>query len=280
MLHNFERCLEKQPEYETDNLKVLYYDLEKNYNATYKSYEYNRICTILSGRKHVTINGGQQFIYSPTDFILLPPHSSVEMEIPENTKAVVYEISDQLIDEVTDRIQNSLNVDLLSEDKDKIAPHQIQTIDSSLKKINQIFSENNPDKGFLIELSSKELVYNLLKNNYVAAKYSENLQDPVRYTIHYIQEHIYSMVSIQEIANQLNLSLSSLSNRFKKTTGFTPVEYINLVKLKKAREDLSSKSVTEVCFELGYENISYFIHLFKKHYGETPKQYSLRILKQ
>ena len=280
MLHNFERCLEKQPEYETDNLKVLYYDLDKNYTATYKSYEYNRICTILSGKKHVTINGGQQFVYTPTDFILLPPNSSVQMEIRENTKAVVYEISDQLIDEVTDRIQTGLDIDLLSEDKDQIAPHQIHTIESSLKKINQIFTENNPDKGFLIELSSKELVYNLLKNNYVAPKYNENLQDPVRFTIHFIQTHIHAMVSIQEIANQLNLSLSSLSNRFKKTTGFTPVEYMNLVKLKKAREELHTKSVTEVCFELGYENISYFIHLFKKHYGETPKQYSMRILKQ
>jgi AraC-like DNA-binding protein len=55
--------------------------------------------------------------------------------------------------------------------------------------------------------------------------------------------------------------------------GITPKEYITNQKLAQAKEMLKNQNVTEVAYDLGYENISHFIALFKAKYGITPKQY-------
>ncbi|TCO77399.1 helix-turn-helix domain-containing protein [Marinisporobacter balticus] len=277
MLYNFTRCLEKNSEYETDYLKILYYDLKKGYKGTYRSYEYNRICTIHSGSKHVTINEGSQFVYSPSEFILLPPHSSVEMDIPEDTNAIVFEISDQIVDKIKDNIQNKFDTALIHEDANDIKLHSIKTIRSQISRINNTLMINDPDKGFLIDLITQELVYHLIKNNFLPDEMNYNLNDPIEYTLKYMHTHIHEAIYLSDLANELNISQSSLSSKFKTATGFTPKEYFNMIKIKKSKDELLSKSVTEVCYSLGFENISYFINLFKKHYGETPKKYAMRM---
>ncbi len=55
----------------------------------------------------------------------------------------------------------------------------------------------------------------------------------------------------------------------------SPQKYIHLRKLKKSLELLKATSVTDAAFSLGYENPSYFIQLFKREFGMTPKQYQL-----
>lgn len=277
MLHNFLRCLEQNSGYETDNVKILYYDLEKGYEGTYRSYEYHRVCTILDGSKHVAINKGEEFVYNPSEFILLPPHSSVEMTIKEHTKAVVYELNDTVVDHMADRIQNSIDRGLTEEHRDDIHAHSLKGIHSPIHRINQTLQSPEQDKHILIDLLTEELVYHMFKNHYLKNVKEMDHNRPVEYAIHYLHEHVNENISITELAYMLNLSPSHFSFMFKSAIGITPKAYLSLLKLKKAKQLLASKSVTEVAYELGYENISYFIHLFKKEFGETPKKYAMRV---
>ncbi|MGY5708961.1 helix-turn-helix domain-containing protein [Vibrio cincinnatiensis] len=59
-------------------------------------------------------------------------------------------------------------------------------------------------------------------------------------------------------------------------TGQTPTAYLTEIKLQQAKPLLRQVSVTEAALELGYENISYFIRLFKNKFGLTPKQYQVQ----
>lgn len=277
MLNNFERYFENNHEFETEYVKVLYYDLKKDYTGTYKSYDYNRICTISEGVKKVRINNGQSFEYSTSEFILLPPNSSVDMKITTDTKAVVYEISNKLIEDTKEHIQNRFDLQVFEEDEHHINAHKLDSIVFPLKRINEFLMSKEKETTFLIDLYSQELAYTLLKSRLITECYHSELHDPIQFTIQLFKKNITGNLSVQEIAGQLNMSTSNLSYRFKKQTGFTPKEYYNLLKLKKSREFLTTKTVSEVCYMLGFENISYFIALFKKYYGETPKQYSLRL---
>ena len=56
-------------------------------------------------------------------------------------------------------------------------------------------------------------------------------------------------------------------------TGISPVKYMHALKMSRAKELLIRMSVTDTAFELGYETPSYFIRIFKDHFGYTPKKF-------
>ena len=62
---------------------------------------------------------------------------------------------------------------------------------------------------------------------------------------------------------------------FRDVTGETPVEYITTYRLEMASEMLlSGAKVTDVALDCGFNDLSYFIHIFKKNLGISPKQYA------
>ncbi|MBE0652848.1 MAG: helix-turn-helix transcriptional regulator, partial [Bacteroidales bacterium] len=68
------------------------------------------------------------------------------------------------------------------------------------------------------------------------------------------------------------VSTTQLYRKIKALTGYSPVEFIRIVKLQKAYEMLVErhKSVKEVCYLSGFNNVSYFIKCFKEQFGVTP----------
>lgn len=277
MIHGFDKHFENNHNFETEYLRILYYDLAKDYKDVYKSYQYNRLCTIISGKKHVEINDSKEFEYTNSEFLLLPPNSSVKMDIKEKTIAVVYELSDKLIEDTKNHVQIKHQTDLKNIDNDIVKEKLQDNIKSTIQRINTYCMSDDPNKSFLIDLSSKELTYNLIKNHFIPVNNLEENSDPVNYTMNYLQNNVNNIVSINEIASILNMSASNLIYSFKKRTSMTPKEYHNILKLKKSKEELKYKNVTEVCYELGFESVSYFIKLFKHYYKETPKQFAMRM---
>lgn len=275
MINNFDPRFEKSDGLETNYLKILYYDLSKNYEETYKSYQYARFCTIANGSKQVTINNGTEFTYKSSDFIVLPPHSQVQMKITEPTTAIVYEISGQLIERVVSRLEN-IQDQTVAQNSQVISKIKYEGFTKShVDRINHYCMSNDPNKEYLIDLCAQELAYSLVKQVNLNWLCNEKV-DPVQYTIQYLKEHIYDKSdTIGEIAFKLNMSPSNLINQFKKATQLTPKVYHNRLKLQQALNDLNALSVSEVCYNLGFESISYFIKLFKETYGITPKQYVL-----
>ena len=98
-------------------------------------------------------------------------------------------------------------------------------------------------------------------------------KNPLNKAIRYIHERIKEPISICQLAHDLNMSEASFCQSFKKIMGITPKEYVTSLKLTKAKSLLQNQNVTEVAYDLGYENISHFITLFRNKYGVTPKQY-------
>lgn len=78
--------------------------------------------------------------------------------------------------------------------------------------------------------------------------------------------------NVKEMASSLNISSTQLYRKVKALTGYSPVEFIRLIKLQKAYEHLveRNKSVKEVCYLSGFNNVSYFIKCFKDQFGITP----------
>jgi AraC-like DNA-binding protein len=74
-------------------------------------------------------------------------------------------------------------------------------------------------------------------------------------------------------ANLCDMSESNFRRLFKDYIGFSPVDYRNEMRLINARNKLQSGeyNVSEAAYECGFSNLSFFIRLYKKKYGHTPK---------
>lgn len=278
MLTNFNRDLELTDGLETDFMRLLYYDLSPQFNSVYKSYEYSRLCTIIEGRKHVSVNDGAQFTYNPGKFIVLPPHSNIRMDIDVPTKALVFELNSELLKKVSEKICIEYNVDFDSVVADKFFLGNFsQNMTSCIDKIACTSTEANRNKEFLLDLYAQELVYNLVQIKGIQQILNIDSDNPVQKAIRFMQQNYNHAISMKQLSADLNMSEANFCQYFKKITGVTPKDYLTNLKLSKARDMIRNGSVTDAAMDLGYENISHFITLFKEKYGITPKQYQKEI---
>lgn len=82
-------------------------------------------------------------------------------------------------------------------------------------------------------------------------------------------------VSLNYVAEKVNLAPAYVSYIFKRETGQTLIKYITEIKMEKAKMLLEEGvlKVGQVARACGYENQSYFNRAFKNYYGLTPKQF-------
>jgi len=86
--------------------------------------------------------------------------------------------------------------------------------------------------------------------------------------------------NVTALASQLNLSPRYLSDMLKQETGKTAIEliHISLVNEAKNRLRLDDQRVSDIAYELGFGDLSYFSRLFKKETGITPNQFKKQTL--
>lgn len=87
---------------------------------------------------------------------------------------------------------------------------------------------------------------------------------------------------VDQLCESLNLSRSQLFRKFKVICDSTPGEFIRAERLNYAVALMRSEDITinEICYRSGFTNPSYFITIFKKHFGKTPKEYASEIIKK
>ncbi|WP_244620327.1 helix-turn-helix domain-containing protein [Chitinophaga japonensis] len=92
-----------------------------------------------------------------------------------------------------------------------------------------------------------------------------------------VTAHVNSNVTVEELAFLCNMSLSTFKRRFARIYGNSPNRWLLEKRMERAAEMLrqGDHKASEICYELGYENLSSFIQSFKRVYGITPKQYQL-----
>jgi AraC family transcriptional regulator len=91
----------------------------------------------------------------------------------------------------------------------------------------------------------------------------------------YINAHPGRNIRLDDLAALTGMSAYHFLRQFRKSMNQSPLQYIISARMEPARKLLlkSRLSVTEIALEIGYESISHFINLFKRHTGVTPDRY-------
>ncbi|MCL6459618.1 MAG: AraC family transcriptional regulator, partial [Gorillibacterium sp.] len=95
----------------------------------------------------------------------------------------------------------------------------------------------------------------------------------------YIDAHYYENFTLARMADMSHMSVSYFSMLFKKTTGQTFLNYLNLVRLQKAKELLREPDlkIYEIADMAGYTSLPYFNRIFKQIVQITPVEYRRRL---
>ncbi|WNR45765.1 response regulator transcription factor [Paenibacillus roseipurpureus] len=94
-----------------------------------------------------------------------------------------------------------------------------------------------------------------------------------------LKEHYTEKLSLQDVADHVEMSRSYIVNLFKQETGTTIWNYVVSLRMMKARELLLSTNMKayEISFAVGYDNSMHFSQLFKGYYGLSPMEYKKRM---
>lgn len=86
-------------------------------------------------------------------------------------------------------------------------------------------------------------------------------------------------LNVEDLGQNIGLSRSQLYRKLKSLTGYSPNEFLRLIRLKKAYALLSSSelNVSEIAYDTGFTSSSYFAKCFKDYYDESPTDFLKRV---
>lgn len=137
-----------------------------------------------------------------------------------------------------------------------------------LKKSNDIAA--------LSPLYLKEILYRLLisHNNLELRQfaYIEGNAYKISQAISFINENLFENISIEEITNNINMSVSSFHKHFKIITAVSPLQYIKKQRLQKAKNLMliENMDITGASYYVGYQSISQFSREYSDYFGLNP----------
>jgi len=147
--------------------------------------------------------------------------------------------------------------------------------------LGELVDEKDPFRQFLVfmcllnEMATAAPYRVLASSSFARADVHDEDSRRIRKVKQYINDHYHEPVRLEDLAGLAGMSQSSFSSFFKLHTGRTLSEYLIDIKLGHAARMLvdTSKSIAEICYESGFNNLSNFNRIFKARRGATPREF-------
>ena len=245
------------------------------------------VTSMLRGKKVMHLFDKEGFDYLPGETVIVPSNVEMKIDFPEASR----QNPTQCLALALDHTKISEILNLLNEKYPKEGSNNFWQLNAnnyffynnvelatSIQKLIKVCLSDSVTKDVIADLTLQEMLIQIiqlqtqksLENNTFSD--SNSSLSPI---ISYIKANIHSSINMKKLSDVANMSTTAFHRFFKKELGITPVEFIAQEKIKMAKTLLSEPNIhiNEVSYELGYEDSNYFIRLFKKHEGITPKQY-------
>ncbi|ARV60804.1 AraC family transcriptional regulator [Nostocales cyanobacterium HT-58-2] len=135
-----------------------------------------------------------------------------------------------------------------------------------------------------IEALTTTLCIHLLKHYSVSSAkmitHSEGLSDlKLRQATEYINQNLEKDLGLAEIATAVGMSMYHFSRLFKKSTGYSPHQYVMNCRIERAKRLLTKteEAIDQICQQVGFQSQSHFTNVFRKLIGITPNAYRKQV---
>lgn len=155
-----------------------------------------------------------------------------------------------------------------------------QKTGKKLKKKLIKFAKSEGAEKMLLFISifktlSEEKKFKYLSSEGFELKSSSKGEDRIQKVINYIGENYIKDISLEDLANIANMTTNSFCRYFKSRTGKTPFQFIREFRVNKACQMLinGEKSISQICYDTGFNSFSSFNRIFKNLKGISASEY-------
>jgi AraC-like DNA-binding protein/quercetin dioxygenase-like cupin family protein len=116
--------------------------------------------------------------------------------------------------------------------------------------------------------------YQILNAERISLDLNGREQERINRIYEFVESNYIQPIDIQVVASLANMTVPAFCRYFRKMTQMTFTDFVNEFRITQARKLLTSdRSIGDVCFECGFNNLSHFNKVFKQRTGQTPGQY-------
>jgi len=236
-----------------------------------------------SGFRHI---GDHISKYKDSDIALIGPnipHLNFDYGVKETVDTVVVQMKENFLG------RDFLNIPEFAKIKKlfKLSEHGLsfsgstkQVVGEMLKKMQQL--EHFEQLLLLLQIfqllaDSDEVT--VLNKRPAGNKSFEKEQQRMGHVYEYIESNYQQKPDVNAVAARVHLTTAAFCRFFKKHTKMTFTDFVNQYRINQAKNYLlQDKSISETCYEVGFDSVSYFNKLFKKIVGENPSAFKKHYL--
>ncbi|MCI8387295.1 MAG: AraC family transcriptional regulator [Clostridiales bacterium] len=253
-----------------------YYHTHSNLEIMYM---YSGKCQQEIDENVITLNEGDLFFVSPGTFHIPDIHDdsiliNIIIEIDELSAAIkqLDEIKGKLIDYLKDIVRSHHCADYLY-----IPASQDLELRNMLYALINEYFEHREFSEFQMRMIFNQIVCQLERShseNMIISTLSQHKTIPIKWMLQYISYNVQD-ISLEKLAHTFHYSKQHICRIILKATGKTFNEYLNDIKLSRAKMLLKTTNlpVVEIASFCGYTSNAYFHRLFRRVEGMTPIEY-------
>ncbi len=232
-----------------------------------------------SGRRQI---GSHVSYYRNGDLIFIGsnlPHCGLTEKLTNNKRETVLQMSPDLLHQAFfDIAEMSFMSGLLERAKRGLVFHgeSKRSIGSMIEDMHDMnYFERIVAMLKVFKAMDEAEDYTILNVQEFTMETSTKESEKINMIFNYVKEHYTKSISLEEIADIASMTVPAFCRYFKKMTRKTFTEFVNEYRIAHAAKLLHEKqiSISEVCYDSGFNNISHFNKLFKAFFGKTPSVY-------
>ncbi|MBC3785943.1 helix-turn-helix domain-containing protein [Spirosoma utsteinense] len=248
--------------------------------------------SMLSGKKVVYLDNQLPFDYHPGESLVMQSSKRIHVDFPDATidaptRCLALTISDefirQTVSELNEQVDRVETTDQWRLNTDSYRLQNDPEISSLIDKLTRLFRENNPFKSFFIKNTLKELIVRLsqiqVRSDLLTTTHQHVNTNRLAYIVAYIRENVTRSLSIEELSDKACLSKSHFFRLFKSELGVSPAQFILTERIGRAKIILSNpaKSITDACYESGFNSLTHFSSAFRSVERMCPRQFKRQL---
>ncbi len=283
-----EQEVENRTAYTIDNAELNIYETQHVAKQVELTFSNPVLASMIRGKKVMHLPGTPCFDFLPGESVIVPGDETMRIDFPEAqtknpTQCLALAIApdkvrqvEELLNEQAPLIDNAQGWQFgqrnffLTNDE---PIHQL------IARLIYIFTENNRAKEVFANLVIQELVVRLMQTQARALLLSPETTlinvNRLAHVAQYITKHLHRNLHIRELADEACMSEPNFYRTFKQTFGLTPVDYINGQRIALASKLLrtTNRGLADIGVDCGFNNLTYFMKLFRREMGLSPAQY-------